>query len=138
MNKSILVTGVAGSGGSRISSEMKKFGYKPYDIENIKGLFLMVDKKTGKASSNFNKKDLESVKRHHWICDKNKLRKLLYKNPKGIVFYCGIASNVDDLISLFDEIFLLKVSQKKLNKRLSTRKSNDFGRDPKIQKHIFS
>lgn len=60
------------------------------------------------------------------------------KNSKGIVFYCGTASNLDDLLPLFDKIFLLKVSQKVLRQRLSTRTSNEFGRTSEVQKWVFS
>lgn len=45
---------------------------------------------------------------------------------------------MDDLISLFDKVFLLKANQKVLSVRLTTRTSNDFGRAPEVQKHIFS
>jgi len=138
MNKSIFVTGIAGSGKSAICDELNKFGYKAYDIENMEGLFTMVDKKTGKPFKDYDDDNLELVKRADWICDKKKLQKLIRKSSKGIVFYCGVASNLDDLLPLFDKIFLLKVSQKILRERLSTRTSNDFGRTAEVRKWIFS
>ncbi len=138
MNKSILITGVAGSGKSAVCNELKKLGYKAYGIEDIDGLFTMVDKTTGKIVYDHDNEDLESVKQHDWICDKNKLQRLVCNNPKGIVFYCGIASNLDDLLPLFDKIFLLKVSPKILRERLGTRKSKDFGRTSEVQKWMLS
>ena len=60
------------------------------------------------------------------------------KNSNGIVFYNGTASNLDDLLPLFAKIFLLKVSQKVLRERLSTRTSNDFARTAEVQKWVFS
>ncbi len=138
MNKSILITGVAGSGKSAVCKELKKLGYKAYDIEGIAGLFKMVDKKTGKPAKNYDNYNLESVKQADWICNKKKLQQLMLKNSKGIVFYCGTASNLDDLLPLFDKIFLLKISQKVLRKRLSKRTSNDFGRTSEVQRWIFS
>lgn len=138
MNKSILITGIAGSGKSAVCDELNNLGYKAFGIEDIGGLFAWVEKETGKPAKNFDKDNLESVKQHDWICDKKKLQQLMRKNPQGVVFYCGTASNTDDLVHLFDKIFLLKVSQKVLRERLSTRTSNDFGRTPEIQKWIFS
>ncbi len=138
MNKSILITGVAGSGKSAVCNELKKLGYKTYGIEDMDGLFATVDKKTGKIADDRDNDDLESVKQYDWICDKNKLQQLISKNSKGIVFYCGTASNLDDLLNLFDGIFLLEVSQKVHRKRLSTRTSNAFGRTSEVQKWIFS
>ena len=137
MNKSILITGVAGTGKSAICDELNKLGYKAFSIEDIDGLFKMVDKKTGKPFKNFDNDNLELVKQTDWICDKKKLQQLIRKNSNGIVFYCGTASNLDDLLPLFDKIFLLKVSQKVLRERLNTRTSNDFGRTSEVQKWVF-
>jgi broad-specificity NMP kinase len=138
MNKSILVTGISGSGKSSVCSEMRKCGYKAYDIENMAGLFTMIDKKTGKATKKYDKNNLDWVKQHDWTCDKKKLQILMRKNAKGIVFYCGTASNFDELLSLFDKIFLLKARKNTLRKRLSTRKSHSFGRTSEVQEWIFS
>ena len=55
-----------------------------------------------------------------------------------MTFYCGIASNLDDLFPLFDNTFLLKTSKKVLRERLTTRTSNDFARTPETQKQLFS
>lgn len=138
MNKSILITGVAGTGKSAVCDELNKLGYKALGIEDIDGLFTMVHKKTGKPFKNYDDDNLELVKQADWICDKKKLQHLMRKNSKGIVFYCGTASNLADLLHLFDKIFLLKVSQKILRERLSTRTSNNFGRTSEAQKWMFS
>ena len=138
MNKSILVTGVTGSGKTALCKELKKLDYKAYSIEDMSGFFKMVSKKTKKPIKNYNNYNLESVKQHDWICNKKKLQQLIKKNSKEIVFYCGTASNLDDLLPLFDKIFLLKVNEKVLRERLSTRTSNDFGRTPEVQKWILS
>ncbi len=139
MNKSIFVTGVAGSGKSSLCKELEGLGYKAYSIEDIDGLFEMVDKATGKPTENYDNANLELVKQHDWICDEKKLRRLVRSNPKSIVFYCGAAANIDNLLPLFDKVFLLKVSNPKiLRERLSTRTSNDFGRTPEVQDWIYT
>jgi broad-specificity NMP kinase len=46
MNKSVLVTGVPGSGKTAICEELKKMGYKAYNIEDMSGFFKIVNKKT--------------------------------------------------------------------------------------------
>ena len=98
----------------------------------------MIHKKTGKPFRDYDNNNFEKVKQANWICDKKKLQRLMHKNSNETVFYCGTASNLDDLLPLFDKIFLLKVSQKILCKRLSTRISNNFARTPEVQKWVFS
>ena len=138
MNKSILITGVAGTGKSAVCDELNKLGYKAFGLEDIDGLFTMIHKKTGKPFKNYDNDNFEMVKQADWICDKKKLQRLMRKNSEGFVFYCGAVSNLDDLLPLFDKIFLLKTSQKILRERLTTRTSNDFGRTAEVQKWVFS
>jgi len=136
-NKQILITGVAGSGKSTICGEFKKLGYRAYSIEDIKGLFSLIDKKTGKIIKSYDNNDIELIKQRDWVCDKKKLQKIINKNSKGIVFYCGTAVNLDELIPLFNKIFLLQVDQKVLSKRLSKRKLSDLGKASEVQKWLF-
>jgi len=138
MNKSILVTGVAGSGKSAVCDKLSQLGYKSYGIEDIDGLFTMVDKKTGEIINNHDNNNLESVKNYDWVCDKNKLQQLISKNTRGVVFYCGTASNLDDLFFLFDKIFLLRADQEVLRERLSSRLSGGFGHTPEVQEWVLS
>jgi dephospho-CoA kinase len=137
MNKSILITGITGSGKSAVCDELKKRGYKAYDIEIMEGLFNLVDNKTGKIVNGYDNKNLEWVKRHDWVCNRKKLQELVRKNAKDVAFYCGTAGNLDELLFLFGKIFLLKVSPKILRERLSTRKSNDYGRTSEVQDWII-
>ena len=136
--KSVLITGIAGSGKSVICSELKNRGYQTYDIEDIDGLFAMVNKRTGKIAEDHDNDDLKSVKQSDWICDKEKLRVLLNECSKGPCFYCGTAANIDDLLPLFDRVFLLIASPEMTRKRLSTRKSKDFGNTPEVQEWVLS
>lgn len=138
MNRSILITGVAGTGKSTVSAALTALGYKAFNIEEIDELFEMFDKRTGKPFEDFDFNDLESVKQHDWLCDKSKLQQLIRKNSNGVNYYCGTASNLDDLLPLFDKVFLLTVNDAILHERLSTRTSNDFGRTPEIQQWVSS
>ena len=137
MNKAILITGIAGSGKSSVCEELRNQGYRVHDFEN-EGYCEFVDKKTGKVVKGPDENDLESIKQRKWMCDKNKLQQLIHSNPEKIVFYCGTASNINDLLPMFDKIFLLKVAPKILCERLSRRMPGAFGRMPKVQQWILS
>lgn len=133
MHKSIFIAGMPGSGKSTICKALKKLWYTSYDIETIDGLFSK--RKQWKKPDN---KNLESVKKTERRCNKEKLQEFINKNTEGIVFYWGNGNDIEEIFPLFDTTFLLKVSAKELCKRLSTRKWNDFGRTPEIQKRIVS
>ena len=137
MNKSILVTGISGTGKSTIANELNNQGYKAISIEDIEGLCTIINKKTGKPFKNFDINNIEMIKQSDWICNKKKLQLLLRKNSKGIVSYCGSSSNFDEILPFFDKIFLLKTSVKVLRERLNTRTSNKFGRTAEVQKWVF-
>ena len=127
MKKSILVTGVAGSGKSSVSKKLNDLGYKAYDIEEMDGLFKIVNKNTGEVYEDFENNDLEKVKNMDWNCDLKKLQEIIENETSEIAFYCGTASNWEDLIGLFDKIILLKASPEVIERRLSTRSVKDFG-----------
>lgn len=127
MKKSILVIGVAGSGKSSVSKKLNDLGYKAYDIEEIDGLFKTINKNTGEVYEDFENNDLEKVKNTDWKCDLKKLQEIIKNETSNIAFYCGTASNWEDLIGLFDKITLLKASPEVIERRLSTRSVKDFG-----------
>lgn len=127
MKKAILVIGVAGSGKSSVSKKLRDLGHKAYDIEEIDGLFKAINKNTGEIYEDFENDDLEKVKTMDWNCDVKKLQEIIKNETSDITFYCGTASNWEDLIALFDKIILLKASPEVIERRLSTRSLKEFG-----------
>ena len=138
-HKSILVTGVAGSGKSAVCGELSGMGYKAFDIERVDGLFAMTKKSTSeKVVGRFDHHNLDNWVDHAWTCDIDKMEKLINENGSGLVFYCGTGTNIDDVIPLFDKTILLVASEDVTKHRLTHRTSNDFGRSPEVQNWIFS
>lgn len=126
MRKKIFITGVAGSGKTAVSQALGVLGYKAYDIEDDKyGLFMMVRKDTGEHFLDYDNSDLNKVNNARWICDITKLKELLDKQNEDLVFYCGIASNIIEVMSLFDTLILLQVKPEVLNNRLLVREGTD-------------
>jgi hypothetical protein len=134
VGRAILVTGFAGSGKSRVSRELRRMGYLAFDIENVEGLFRMVEKATGGASKGYDNTSVEDVKTHDWMCDTAKLRRLIKENSQSEAYYCGVSSNIDELLPLFDEVILLVASEQVLRRRLGSRGPDEFGGDPRVQR----
>ena len=124
----ILITGVSGTGKSTVCKNLISLGYEAFDIENIEGMFEMYHKDTKKVFEEFDNSIPRHIKNAEWICDIEKLKKLLESKKSGIAFYCGIASNMDDLLPLFDKVLVLQLDSDALNKRLKNREgTQDIG-----------
>ena len=100
-------------------------------------MFSMVHKETGKIVRVWDNRDLDLVKRMDWVCDKEKLAKIVRAHRRGTVFYCGTASNIDELRGLFDRVLLLRCGPRVLRERLRTRTTNDFARDLRVQRWVL-
>jgi len=135
--KRILVTGVSGTGKTTLSRELKRMGYAAYDIENIKGLYTLVDRKTRNPVLNHDNQDVEKVRRVDWFCDIRKIQKLIASEKSELSFYCGFAHNLHEISPFFDRIFMLSASKKTIYKRLATRTSSDFGRNKDVRNLIL-
>src|SRR5579872_5528801 len=102
LKNKVFITGIAGSGKSTICKELLKMGYEAYGIEDIEGMFAMYRKGTREIFTDFDNADPEKIKNSEWLCNINKLKKLLAQQRDELAFYCGVASNMDDLFPLFD------------------------------------
>ena len=87
MKKSILITGTAGVGKTSLSNKLNEMGYKSYDIDDVPGLFSMVHRETKLPIKDHDNFDLEKVKVMTWICDIEKLKKLIDEEQNDLAFY---------------------------------------------------
>lgn len=121
----ILITGMAGSGKSTICKELKRLGYDSFAIEDIEGMFNIYHKGTRnffEGYSNLNPKDIENAE---WLCDTKKLKELVDSQKTEIGFYCGVSSDINELLPFFDKVFVLKANPEILNERLKNREGTD-------------
>jgi len=137
MNHAILLTGIAGSGKSAVCAALARLGHPAFDIEDVDGLFTMYDKATGRPFVDYDNDDLAKVERGSWICDKEKLKELIDQNSARVTFYCGVASNQDEIWPMFDQVILLRAAPATIRHRLATRTSNDFGRTAEVQDRVL-
>jgi len=139
MNKSILITGISGTGKTTIAEEMKKRGFNAYSIEDdIDGLFDMYHTETKQKATGHFEQTLDNAKNHDWICDIKMLKELIEKNSNKTTYYFGVASNLKEIIPFFDELILLTANEECLRHRLTHRTTNDFGLTSDVQDWVFS
>ena len=125
MKKAILIIGATGVGKTVLSKHLQKLGHEAYGIEDIEGMFTVYHKGTREVFKNYNITNPEHIKSSDWICDVEMLKELLHHQKTGIAFYAGIATNLDEVIPLFNKVILLKVSNKKLQERLESREGSE-------------
>ena len=137
--KSILITGVPGSGKSTLCKYLKKKGYETHDLDENEDIFSMLYSKTGKIAKDYKRHDLDKVKLVTWTCDPKKLEKLISKQKNNLAFYCsaGFKSNVEETIHMFDDVILLQPTSGEMQRRLSSRPSKKFGGSTSVRGYIL-
>jgi shikimate kinase len=135
---SVLISGIAGSGKSFIANHFTKVGTEAYDIEDDKEMFKMYCKDTGEIFDNYQNSNMKHVQNAEWMCDVNLLEKLIKSQKNDLAFYSGVASNMDEIIPLFNKFILLKASKDVLYKRLCNRTGiNDYGNTEEGRQRIL-
>lgn len=139
MKRSILVIGVTGVGKSTLTKLLQELGHEAYSIEDIEGMFEVYRKRTREVFRNYDITNPEHIDNSDWICHVDMLKELLANQKEEVAFYCGVASNIDEIIPLFDNIILLKISNEKLYQRLLNRKGKEeeMGSTEKTRQRIF-
>ena len=125
MKKKVLITRVSGVGKTTTGKYFRKMGYESTDIEYLDGMFQMVHKDTKKVFKGYTNANPEHIKNADWICNVAKLKNFLASQKSDLAFYSGIASNMDDILPLFDKVIVLQPNAKNLNDRLKNREGTD-------------
>lgn len=125
MKKSILVTGIAGSGKTTVANELRAMGHEAVDIEEVDGMFAMYRKGTNELFEDYDNADPEKIRNAAWLCDVTQLKALLREQRADVAFYGGVASNMDEVMPLFDTVLLLQADVNTLHSRLSNREGTD-------------
>ncbi|MFZ1627040.1 MAG: AAA family ATPase [Candidatus Moraniibacteriota bacterium] len=124
--KKILITGISGSGKSTLCKTLQKLGEEAYSIEeDFDGMFAMYRKGTNEIFDDFDNADPAKIDASEWRCSVERLKGLIATQKNERTFYCGVASNMDDILPLFDKVFLLKASPDVLRGRLSNREGTE-------------
>ena len=132
----ILISGMPYSGKSYVSAFLKKKGEHVVDADNIRGLGQWFDKNGNKV--NFPRDaNSEWLKAHKFLWNKNFLRAWL-DEQKSTIYLFGLATNVFDVIELFDRAYYLNMSPELLKERFSNNKrTNPMGNTKEQQEAIL-
>jgi len=134
----IYITGAPGAGKSILQKELSSRGLEVYDID---------DAKFGGAHNKVSGERVtippaqerapEWYDDHEWRIDKAAINSLLDRAANKTIFICGVAPDDEDILTLFDKIYYLKLDENKLKQRIATRTDNDYGKNPNELSHIL-
>jgi broad-specificity NMP kinase len=129
------ITGVSGTGKTTITNLLNQKGIKAYSLDEVVGLCHWVNKTDGKVVNYEAKLDREFIESHSWICDIEKLKKLINQNEFVVVL--GLADNQEEFLSFFDKIILLQCKPEIFLKRIKERTDNPFGQNKSAQEYLL-
>lgn len=129
-----LVTGLGGSGKSKVCELLNESGLFALDGDDVPGLTRWQSAKTGQPIEVDHTKFVD-YKKVDWAWQPEVLNEILALHPD--LFLCGSASNEFDFFDKFDKTFVLTLEREKHESNLKSR-SSSYGKDPKTIDSILS
>jgi hypothetical protein len=102
-----LITGNPGSGKSALARELAGRGLLAIDPDDDPELAHWHDA-AGQRVGGPQRPDEQWLRCHRWVWSRSRMKEVLAGHASA-VFICGIARNQDELLDLFDRVFLLHV-----------------------------
>jgi dephospho-CoA kinase len=119
----ILITGMSGTGKSSVLLELARRGHQTVDTDSDEWSEWLV-----------------SDGEPDWIWREEKITALLTSHSSGMLFVAGCKSNQGQFYPLFDAVILLSAPSEVILKRIETRDTNNYGKNPlerqKILEHL--
>lgn len=143
--RNYLITGIAGTGKSRVSNELAKKGYRVIEFDGFpeEGIVFRkyrdrFDRRTGERSTYERGSGWNELQHVQWKVDRDMVLTDLLGPHDAIQFIAGYADNWAEFKDDFDGIFLLRANSETIKERLLTRTSGDWGRrHPEEMKHAL-
>jgi hypothetical protein len=116
--RAFLVTRNPGSGKSSLAQELAGRGRQAIDADNDPNLSHWQDA-AGNLVDGPRSPDERWLRSHRRVWRRSRMQEVLAGHD-GTVFVCGIARNIDELLDLFDRVFLLHIDGPTQEARLIT------------------
>src|SRR5260370_23883965 len=114
-----LVTGNPGSGKSRLAQELARREQATIDADYDPVLSDWKDdvgNRVSRAEGQL-RPDEQWLTAHRWVWNRSRLQDVLAQH-QAPVFVCGIALNIDQVLDLFDRLFLIRIDAETQEERL--------------------
>jgi hypothetical protein len=130
-----LITGNPGSGKSVLARELVCRGLLAIDPDDDHELSYWQDA-AGNRVRGPQRPDGQWLCSHRWVWSRSRLQQVLTGHT-GPVFVCGIAANLDELLGMFDQVFLLCLDGPAQEARLAAYDAlHPPGRSPAVRQQI--
>ncbi len=134
----IYITGISGSGKSAVFDELITRGYDAHEgDDNLSAFYHNVTLERVDRPTNVDERTPDWRAQHTWKMSREKLEELKKNAGMKDVFICGVASNEEEYIDLFDKVFALMLDEETLKHRITNRTNNDFGKSEHEMKTLL-
>lgn len=117
----VLITGMSGTGKSTVTAELTRRGYRAMDLDSP-AYSELVPAAEGEITGVGGGMD--------WVWNEDRVTALLETTGDEPLFLSGCSPNQGQFYSQLDHVILLTAPTDVIRDRLSTRSTNDFGKDP--------
>jgi hypothetical protein len=118
--RAFLITGNPGTGKSTLAAELSRRGHVAIDADDLASW----EDSAGTPVEPPPAADVSWTLAHRWVWNRSRLETAL-GDTAGPVFVCGIARNQEDMLDLFERVFLLMIEAGAQDARLARATSPD-------------
>lgn len=126
-----LVTGVSGAGKSTMARRLSRWGHRAVSLDADARLCSWTDR-DGRRVARPAEPDATWLASHQWTWDPDRLDEIITEadlEGVDVLWLCGHAANVLQVVDRFDVCFLLDIDQRTMVQRMRhPERGNDFGR----------
>jgi gluconate kinase len=125
----IYVTGVSGSGKSKLCEELVRRGHDAHDSDR-EGNASFVSRMSGEhvPAPSLDGRTPAFVAEFEWRFIRSAIERFAARAADETVFFLGTAGNEREVWDLFDLVIYLAIDETTLRQRVATRTGNDFGK----------